>query len=132
MNLDAGKSVDLAAAAISRVVSVFCGRCAAASDALAAEDWQKFDEYFQLQHIAWLNLNALVAKFEQQHSVRESSNEIRVWLVPCQDAFSRLYSEMEQKIQKIEIEGSHSGKLRRHLSAFRAGIPGDVNFLKSA
>lgn len=133
MALDSRNSIDMAAAAaIRRVVSLFCERCAMACDALVAEEWHRFDEYFHLQHVAWLNLVALVAKYEREELARERSGEIQEWLSPCQGAFARLVVEVEDKLTRLELEGCQTGKLRRHLSAFRAGIPGSVNFLKGA
>jgi hypothetical protein len=126
---------DIAAESIHRVVAVFCGRCVHALDALVSEDWDMFEEYFHLQRIAWLNLEALVAKLEREYPSLQRSIEIRVWLMPCREASSRLHVAMEQKMSKLEQEGRHLGKLRRHLSAFQASHKGKEfiaeNFLRA-
>lgn len=118
--------------AIRRVASVFCERCAASQDALTADDWDKFDQMFQLQHVAWLNLNALAAKYESSFDHLTCEAEVRTWIEPCKTALDCLMLEMSRKLSRIEIEGRVGGRLKRHLSAFQAGSSIPVQFLKGA
>ncbi|MEY4630671.1 MAG: hypothetical protein RIQ81_791 [Pseudomonadota bacterium] len=123
---------DHAADAIRRVVSIFCQRCASAQDALAIDDWEKFDEMFQLQRVAWLNLNALVDKFESVFGLSSCKSEVRFWLQPCKSASDSLRAEIAAKLAKVEAEGRAGARLKRHLSAFQAGSGRTENFLKGA
>ena len=62
---DLDSKMDRAIDAINRVVVLFSARCAIAVEAIDNQDYDRFNEYFQLQRMAWANLDAMVSKFEK-------------------------------------------------------------------
>jgi hypothetical protein len=113
--------VELANNAIQKVVALFCSRCAAAVDALEADNIDKFDEYFQLQRMAWVNLDSMITKYEKELvSGSEARQMIRAWMIPCQQAAASLQAKMGVKLAELEGQGSKSGRLRIRLAAFQS------------
>ena len=108
--------------AIQRVVDLFCLRCATAVEALNSSDWDRFDEFFQLQRMAWVNLNAMVSKFEGEFSPGSSAGDlastIRAWIGSCQQASLALQQRIAQSLSEIDGQNRTAGRLKMHLGAF--------------
>jgi len=113
--------IELANAAIQKVVALFCARCAAAVDALECDNLEKFDEFFQLQRMAWVNLDSMITKYESELvSGDEARNIIRGWMIPCQHAAAALQAKMGTKLAELESQGRNSGRLKMRLAAFHS------------
>lgn len=125
--------IELAQAAIQRVVSVFCSRCAAAADALDANNLDKFDEYFQLQRMAWVNLDAMLGKYESELMPGEDARKsIRAWMIPCQQAAAGLQAKISKKLVELEGQGRSVGRLKTRLAAFQSAAREPGLFAKGA
>ncbi len=127
-----------ATTAIECVVALFCARCETAGEAIAAKDWARFDEYFELQRMAWANLDAMIAKFEAEYAAGALSNRVesqfqnqfqnsfknqsmlRLWVAPCHKASEVLGGKIAEALSEIEAQGRTAGKLKIHLSAFQS------------
>ncbi len=130
--------MDRAVEAIKRVVVLFSSRCAIAVEALDHDDYDRFNEYFQLQRMAWANLDAMVSKFETdfgpvlpgQDSARRDL--LRSWILPCQDSSRVLQQRIMQAMKDIEARGIVAGRLKSCLGAFQSASRDDGRFLKGA
>ena len=123
-----------ATAAIERVVALFCTRCETAGEAIVAKDWGRFAEFFELQRMAWANLNAMIAKFEAEYAAGALSNQVqsqsqnqiknqsmlRLWVAPCHKASEVLGGKIAEAMSEIEAQGRTAGKLKIHLGAFQS------------
>ena len=127
-----------ATSAIECVVALFCARCETAGEAIVAKNWARFDEYFELQRMAWANLNAMIAKFEAEYDSGALSNQVhsqfqnrfqnsfknpsmlRLWVDPCHQASQVLAVKIAEAMSEIEAQGRMAGKLKIHLSAFQS------------
>ncbi len=122
--------------AIQRVVDLFCLRCATAVEALNSSDWDRFDEFFQLQRMAWVNLNAMVSKFEGEFSPSSSAGDlgstIRAWIGSCQQASLALQQRIAQSLSDVDDQSRTAGRLKMHLGAFQSVSRDSGRFLKSA
>ncbi len=136
--VDPSRKMDCAVDAIKKVVDLFCSRCAIAAEAIDNQDYDRFNEYFQLQRMAWANLDAMVAKFELDFGsgshVREPAgrNLVRSWILPCQEASRILQQRMAQAMKEIEDRGRAAGRLKGCLGAFQSALRDEGRFLKGA
>ncbi len=113
--------IELANTAIQKVVALFCARCASAVDALEQDNIDRFDECFQLQRMAWVNLESMIAKYESELvSGGEARKVIRGWMIPCQQAAASLQAKMGTKLSELESQGRLTGRLKMRLAAFQS------------
>jgi len=135
---DAASKMNRAIDAIGKVVSVFSSRCAIAVEAIDNDDYDRFNEYFQLQRMAWANLDAMVSKFEKDFCSGLPGNEsatrdlVRSWIVPCQESSRILQQRITQAMKEIEERGRAAGRLKVRLGAFQSASRDEGRFLKGA
>lgn len=135
---DTASRMNRAIDAIKKVVSVFSSRCAIAVEAIDNEDYDRFNEYFQLQRMAWANLDAMVSKFEKDFGSGLPGNEsamrdlVRSWIIPCQESSRILQQRITQAMKEIEERGRAAGRLKVRLGAFQSASRDEGRFLKGA
>ena len=135
---DLNSKMDRAIDAINRVVVLFSARCAIAVEAIDNQDYDRFNEYFQLQRMAWANLDAMVSKFEKDFGSGSPEQEsarrglVRTWILPCQESSRILQQQITQAMTEIEERGRAAGRLKVRLGAFQSASRDEVRFLKGA
>ena len=135
---DLDSKMDRAIDAINRVVVLFSARCAIAVEAIDNQDYDRFNEYFQLQRMAWANLDAMVSKFEKDFGTGSPEQEsarrglVRTWILPCQESSRILQQQITQAMTEIEERGRAAGRLKVRLGAFQSAFRDEGRFLKGA
>ena len=135
---DLDSKMDRAIDAINRVVVLFSARCAIAVEAIDNQDYDRFNEYFQLQRMAWANLDAMVSKFEKDFGSGSPEQEsarrglVRAWILPCQESSRILQQQITQAMTEIEERGRAAGRLKVRLGAFQSAFRDEGRFLKGA
>ena len=135
---DLDSKMDRAIDAINRVVVLFSARCAIAVEAIDNQDYDRFNEYFQLQRMAWANLDAMVSKFEKDFGSGSPEQEsarrglVRTWILPCQESSRILQQQITQAMTEIEERGRAAGRLKVRLGAFQSAFRDEGRFLKGA
>ena len=135
---DLDSKMDRAIGAIKKVVDLFCSRCVIATESLDKQDYDRFNEYFQLQRMAWANLDAMVSKFEKDFGSASAEQVsarrvlVRAWILPCQESSRILQQRITQAMTEIEERGRAAGRLKVHLGAFQSAFRDEVRFLKGA